>query len=737
MSKEDFFSEDGGAPVVVDRGGLPEVVGQAALSPGEKTVSPEKAKQLYGDIKTYQDMGAAERYYRGVLPEVSLGMVPFGAQKIFEALDGAAGTSLGDWNKGRELAMERAGTGTAESVGHGLGMAVTAALPVEELMFGAKAAGAAAKGAGILERLGIRAAEDGASLVAREGTHIAEKAIADAVAADAAASLGKGGALSRIMKGATADGVQGSLYAAGNHVADATIHDKEVTAASFLASAGGGFMLGFGLGGAGRGLAEGAGAAGNKVATKLEERGAESIAAKIGIQRDIVDVARKELSMAGEKEFTEKAITRAAMKNVAQADAEIVNGLSQITEKVSRDRMLGGMSIAGVNDVATVRALKALPDNIPVQELSKFITGSSDQARTVALTEIRNAIEASQNTAAAKILDSVQASSLKKSTSRTVLDALENATPRAAEKASGGIASALGDFAFATAVGAATNPIGGALGYTAARAARYVLNGPHVKEAMERMALTGELSAATRTATDTISKLVSTFSRSSSMSLSKRSSMDTPTPKAYKKIVEEYNRVSSPQYRATVSQRVGKLSATPEMHEAFMGNYDRSVAAMGQRITAANTSQIGSMRKSYESSVLTRDQLNVVRTWNIIHNPMGAIKALMSGELSRDEAKTFREIWNPLYKELTKKVRESVAMSQIGGKGMSASKIVELSLVLGEPMDRIMEPEFIQRNQEAYAEAKVQEEQRASQQAPAGKAGITESPYATPTESSQ
>jgi hypothetical protein len=259
-----------------------------------------------------------------------------------------------------------------------------------------------------------------------------------------------------------------------------------------------------------------------------------------------------------------------------------------------------------------------------------------------------------------------------------------------------------------------------------------------VKEAMERMAISGELAAMTKSTAEIAGKAATAFLTTGGKVATKQHHMETPTPASYKKILKEYDRVSSPSYREALTKYVGRLSPSPELHKSVMANYDKSVAMVGERISAANSAKLGSMRKSYQSSVLTRDQLNAVRTWNIVSNPTAAIKALMSGALSKDEANTFKTIWKDLHRQIVNSVRDSVAKVQMSGNGIHASKLVELSLLLGEPVDRVMEPEFIKRNQEAYAEAAAAKEQEESQSSsPAGKAGITESPYATPTQSDQ
>ncbi len=71
------------------------------------------------------------------------------------------------------------------------------------------------------------------------------------------------------------------------------------------------------------------------------------------------------------------------------------------------------------------------------------------------------------------------------------------------------------------------------------------------------------------------------------------------------------------------------------------------------------------------------------------------IEKLESGSLSRDEAQAFRYVYPDLHEQVVEHAQQQILDSKEQGKFMPVEKIAQLGLLLGAPIDTILEPEYI------------------------------------------
>lgn len=105
-------------------------------------------------------------------------------------------------------------------------------------------------------------------------------------------------------------------------------------------------------------------------------------------------------------------------------------------------------------------------------------------------------------------------------------------------------------------------------------------------------------------------------------------------------------------------------------------------------------------------------------------NPRGVVNSLLEGTITTDEARALREVYPLTYQQLRDGVAAAVQSAAQGGEPIPFNGRVRLSILLGQPLDPLMDPRAIARLQALYVATPSVEAAEASAAGPSRGRGI-------------
>lgn len=162
----------------------------------------------------------------------------------------------------------------------------------------------------------------------------------------------------------------------------------------------------------------------------------------------------------------------------------------------------------------------------------------------------------------------------------------------------------------------------------------------------------------------------------------------------FKDIVSKIEPLSDPEVlQARLNDNLANLQEEfPDIATDLNMTVQRAVAhllsnlPMGRMLTALEAAQGKSPRIS------EAELEKIFRKIVAIEDPLSVLEDLIDGKVSKDAVDTVREVYPSLYAKMTTKIMEALAMRE---KPISYDMKIQLTYLLGMPMDYTLRPEFI------------------------------------------
>lgn len=567
---------------------------------------------------------------------------------------------------------------------------------------------------------------------------VAERAAARAIP-EATSLMGK--LATSGAKLAVRGGVENAIIQTSMDASRRILHNDPVTIESLAASAGSGALWGAGLGAVGGIAAEGLSQAASRYAERfgqssnlrevlsgagVSERRIAEMTEKAGGTEQLysqIKTVMQEGNISSVKDLLSRAKdASASLGKTATETAKAAESLgldwSNIKGRVgARIMEEGGDAASRAQAVAEAKIARIDSLEGYMKFRGDLMASKSAAVRPVLSIvdgEVRSALETAAGAAgkpelAEKFLSAVAA----KSTADSLAKAAMNVDQ--VRKAAGSTIGAM-DMGLAGAAAMAGHPVA-ALG---ALARGTVSN--EIKAAMSNavfdMGMSGKLESAVNGIKELLkntgSKFVSTTAGSKKVY--------TSSVAAYEKAMANYQNMASPASRTTMSHDLDQVARiNPDVAKGIVAVRDRAVeylstVAPPSRAIAAS---VGLLKEPKRVSLDNREHA-FTRAYNAITDPKSVIAAIGAGTASKDEVAALKAVYPALYQETLDSVMTAVSEKKASGHGFGMSKIVQLSILMGAPVDSTVSPEMIGIVQDYHAATNTPQEGMAPQNKPGG-----------------
>lgn len=181
---------------------------------------------------------------------------------------------------------------------------------------------------------------------------------------------------------------------------------------------------------------------------------------------------------------------------------------------------------------------------------------------------------------------------------------------------------------------------------------------------------------------------------------------DATPPKVTSEVVEGVRAMASDpqQMQRAVQKQIGNTAHhSPQLATQMAMAHSRAMSYLGSQLpralAPANAAQPQLQKKQQYSA---SDLHKFAATYQTVTDPGSTMKLLGTGKLTKAHVDAMRAVYPAMYKEFTDAI---VARAHSSTKPMTYTQRLELSLLLGQPIDATVDPAFVASVQAAYAEA--------------------------------
>lgn len=566
---------------------------------------------------------------------------------------------------------------------------------------------------------------------------------------------------------------EGAIAGLGNAVEDASIQNRPLTAEALLIGMGEGSALGFGIGGAIGGTSSLASSAKDSVAKALSSRAESNLLSKLGVGKTTVErMAESPGGVAGSLKDAHEMLDReglglasnpAKLKAVASDNFEKFSKLrvetagefdkaatgsaprwSRFVQEVKNEIVAPtALAPGGLERSAEVDAWlkKAAPKASVGDEFTNWAKGRDLIAKTAQRLPEEDAHkvlflydqEMKQAMASAEAIDpTLKGAAGRYSAAETGRRTAEVIQDIVSSRAHPTVSSHV-DLGGAVGVLASGHPVS-ALGYTLARTAYKGLSerlGPQVAEGLWRMSIGAKAGTAVAGLKGAVERGVTSFLRS-------KSTLPVIATKI-KLSRASYNKESDRALAAVQVPRADRFkhflqeSGNLQMAEQMTKLSDNALQ-MTQAAIPAKRGMTTNLRPVPTPEGLNVNEHAFVRTHGIVKSPLSIFSDLEEGRVSKDTVDSLKQAWPETYQLIANEVKMQVAQLKADGKPVPMDKVTQLSILLGQPLDTTLEPDFISMVQTALNTSYGQQQQQ-SQQQQSAPAQVED--YRTPSEANE
>jgi hypothetical protein len=367
-------------------------------------------------------------------------------------------------------------------------------------------------------------------------------------------------------------------------------------------------------------------------------------------------------------------------------------------------------SKAGANGYLTLQEANRLSDLIGKD--ATLTAASKDSLQNVIVNEMRITAETASLSPSTKALwKKYEGASLGEATSREIREIVSHAKAEPMATPGNAVGEAFRDAGIGAAIGLATgHPVAGVIAFGARRLATKAINSHDIAETVHRLSASGQWAKATETVQNIVTSTVREFVRGGVRA--KGLATVSGGMKDYEAAKAGVERSASPEFADMVRRYAERVSSSKQMQDSIIKVHQRATSEMLKRMQAAEPFSAPSLlaKPKGKQRVLTQEQAAFMRGYSVVSDPMSAMKNILAGRMTRDDAKLFRSQWPALHGEMVNSLRAEVAMMQQSGGGLTPEKVVMLSDAVGESVSPLTDPAFIRGLQSSFA---VVAEQRA------------------------
>lgn len=261
--------------------------------------------------------------------------------------------------------------------------------------------------------------------------------------------------------------------------------------------------------------------------------------------------------------------------------------------------------------------------------------------------------------------------------------------------------------------GAGVGLLTGHVGITAAivgsKVAGSMLGAPAGRAAMSaiyRSQVASKLASTASKESLNMSKAVSGFfndTKKAGARVASKHSADKVTRESYQDKYDTALHLSSPVQAQNIAKESARLAEMyPGLARAHSDGYQRAVQYLAAS-RPPNNMAMESLVAAPKAAGLSMAEHEYYQKLSVVMQPKQVVSHLADGTITSAEVDAIKAVYPAIYKELTSTVQTHIAAQRASGKPMPYNKVIQLGILLGQPMDPTQEPDMVRAFQDSYA----------------------------------